>query len=83
MPKVQETVTITFDEEVIAVEQASAQIKEMVQIMDEWRQQEMDAGVLLTMIRAAMRDIQNNIVMTFRKEKESAQTNDSSPEVVG
>lgn len=72
MPQVQATTTITVDEQVFAVDKMSAKIQQMIAMMDEWRQEEADLTVKLTMVRSALRDIQNNIYNTLQAEKAEA-----------
>ena len=72
MPKVQETTTITVDNAVFAVEKMSPSLKQMVMFMDEWRQKDVDLSVELAMVKAALRDIQNNIYVAIKKEREEA-----------
>jgi hypothetical protein len=72
MPKVQETTTITVDNAVFAVEKMSPSLKQMVMFMDEWRQKDVDLSVELAMVKAALRDIQNNIYVAIKKEREDA-----------
>ena len=72
MPQVARSTTITIDEVVYSVEQLSPTIKPLVMLMDDWRQQDADTASSLAMIRAALRDLQNNIVLTMRKERTDA-----------
>lgn len=69
---VQKTLTITVDDGVYTVEKMSSHIKETVVLMDAWRQREVDASVELSMVRAALRDIQNQLLVMIRKEREEA-----------
>jgi peptidoglycan hydrolase CwlO-like protein len=70
MPKVQPSTTITVDNAVYAVEALHPQIKNMVAMMDEWRQEDVDLSVKLAMVKAALRDIQNNIYIAMNKQRE-------------
>ncbi|TFG99956.1 hypothetical protein E4H12_00770 [Candidatus Thorarchaeota archaeon] len=72
MPKVQETTSITVDDVVFAVDKMSDNVKQMVVFMDEWRQTDTDLVVEMTMVKAALRDIQNNIYVAINKEKTDA-----------
>jgi hypothetical protein len=67
---VQKTLSLTTgDGNVFQVENMSQPIRDMVVMMDEFRQQEMDANVHLTMVRGALRDIQNQILLTIQQER--------------
>lgn len=72
MPKVMETKTINVDNVVYAVEKMSPQLQQMITMMDEWRQKDADLTVELTMVKAALRDIQNSIYVTINQEREEA-----------
>jgi hypothetical protein len=72
MPQVQATTTITVDGAVFSVEKMSPQIKQLVMFMDEWRQKDVDLSIDVAMVKAALRDIQNNIYVAINKEKEEA-----------
>lgn len=69
---VQKTTTVTVDETLYSVEKMSQNIRDTITFMDEWRQREMDLNVELTMVRSAIRDIQNQLLITIRKEREEA-----------
>jgi hypothetical protein len=72
MLEIIKSTTITVDEIVYAVEQLSPNVKPLVLLMDDWRQKDADCASNLAMIRAALRDLQNNIVLTLRKERADA-----------
>jgi hypothetical protein len=69
----QKTLSITADGVVYDVERMSQPIKDMVTMMDEFRQQEMDAHVRLTMARGAIRDVQNQLLSTIQQERAEAE----------
>ena len=69
---VQKTITVTVDETIYTVEKMSQPVRDMIVIMDEWRQQEMDVSVELTMVRGALRDLQNQLLTTIRNERAEA-----------
>ena len=71
--QVQKTVSITADEILYDVEKMSQPIKDMITMLDEFRQQEMDAHVTLTMARGAIRDVQNQLLATIRQEREEVE----------
>lgn len=69
----QKTLSITADGVVYEVERMSQPIKDMVTMMDEFRQQEMDAHVQLTMARGAIRDVQTQLLATIQQERQEAE----------
>lgn len=71
---VQKTVSLTADGIAYDVEYMSPPVKEMVLIMDDFRQQEMDASIHLTMIRGALRDLQNQLLATIQQEQRDRET---------
>lgn len=76
MPKVQPTQTINVDGIPYVVDKLSPQLKQAITMMDEWRQEEVDMTGKLTMIKAALRDLQNNIYIMIKKEHEQAESAD-------
>lgn len=72
MPKVQETKTLNIDNTPYAVEKMSPQLQQLVALMDEWRQEEVDASTKLTMIRSALQNLQNSIYTTVNEERNQA-----------
>lgn len=76
MAKIQETVTVTIDETPYDVAALGDAAKQMIVLMDEWRQKEADLTSEILMTRAALRDIQNTLLATI---KESVA--DEAPEV--
>lgn len=72
MPKIQPTTTITVDNTAFAVDKMSPALQQMIVFMDEWRQKDVDLTVDISMVKAALRDIQNNIYVTINKEREEA-----------
>lgn len=71
--QIQKTISITADDFLYEVEKMSQPIKDMVAMLDEFRQQEMDAHVLLTMARGAIRDVQSQLLLAIRKEREEVE----------
>jgi coenzyme F420-reducing hydrogenase gamma subunit len=69
---VQKTLTVTVDDAVYTVEKMSQPIRDMITLMDEWRQREMDVSVELTLVRGAIRDVQNQMLVAIRKDREEA-----------
>ncbi len=72
MPQVRKTETLTIDEQAFVVEKMSQNIRSMVGIMDEWRQEEADAQSRLLMVQAALRGLQNDIYNTVVNERKEA-----------
>ena len=72
MPKIQATQTINVDGVPFIVERMTPQIQQMISMMDDWRQDEVDTTSKLTMIKAALRDLQNNIYVAVKAEQEKA-----------
>jgi vacuolar-type H+-ATPase subunit F/Vma7 len=72
MAKVQQTLSITIDDTTFEVAGMSEQIKQMVELMDDWRQQESDVSGQLILVRSAIRDIQNSLLTQIRQDQEAA-----------
>jgi len=68
MAKIQETVTVNIDNSSYDVAQFGDNIKQMITLMDEWRQKDADLTSELLMVRAAIRDIQNTILSNINAE---------------
>lgn len=70
----QKTLTITTGDGVAyEVDKMSPAIKEMVMMMDEFRQEEMDAHVRLVMAKGAIRDVQAQLLNTIQQERAEAE----------
>lgn len=80
MPQVQQTTTITIDDEQFAVEDLSQEVQQMVQYLDEWRQDETDQVAQLLKTRAALRDLQNSLLQQIQQDKAAAEEEESSEE---
>ena len=63
---VQPTTTITIDGNSIDVATASAELQQMVQYLDTWRQDEVNQASELLKTRAALRDIQNTLLQLIQ-----------------
>lgn len=74
MAKIQETVTVTIDEQSFEVANLSDNVKQMISLMDDWRQRDADLASELLMVRAALRDIQNTLLTTIKAETAPAET---------
>ena len=79
MTQVQQTTTITIDDAVYEVASMGANIQQMVQYLDDWRQREVDTTSELLMIRGALRDIQNTLLAAIQAEQaDAAETADEA-----
>lgn len=74
MAKIQETVTVSVDEQQYNVADLSDNVKQMIGMMDEWRQKDADLTSEVLMARAAIRDIQNTILAALKEELGIGQT---------
>lgn len=72
MPKIQNTLTLTIDEQAYAVDKMSPQVQQLIAMFDEWRQKEVDAQGDLLLVRAALRDIQRELYDLVTKERAEA-----------
>lgn len=72
MTQVQQTTTITIDDAVYEVANMSANVQQMVQYLDDWRQREVDTTSELLMIRGALRDLQNTLLAAIQTEQAEA-----------
>ena len=72
MPTVEKIKTLNIDGEQYAVDGMSAEIKAMVDVFDEWAQDEADARNRLMQVSAAKNDLSRQIILQVRKEKEEA-----------
>lgn len=68
MAQVQATTTVTIDEVSYEVAALSAETQQMIALMDEWRQTESDSVNDLLMVRAAIRDVQNTLLVKIKEE---------------
>lgn len=67
---IQPTTSVTIDEATYAVADLSDNVKQMIALMDEWRQKDADQTNDLLLVRAAIRDIQNTLLTTIKQELE-------------
>lgn len=79
MPQVQQTTTITIDDEQFTVEDLSTEVQQMVQYLDEWRQDESDQVAQLLKTRAALRDLQNSLLTQIQQDKAAAEAEEAEP----
>ncbi len=78
---VQKTLTVTIDEKVYDVADLSQEAQQMIVYLDDWRQQEADETSCLLKTRAAIHDIQNNLLAQIQRD-ESQQQSDADGETV-
>lgn len=83
MPQVPQTTTITIDDEQFAVEYLSQEVQQMVQYLDEWRQDEADQVGQLLKTRAALRDIQNSLLQQIQQDKAAAEAEEAEEATEG
>ena len=79
------TTSITIDDKTYEVETMSDEVKQMVQFLDTWRQDEADQASELLKTRAALRDIQNTLLTQINQDnapKEEVSNSDISKEEV-
>lgn len=69
MPQIQPTTTITIDDATFEVANMNANIQQMVQYLDDWRQKEADCTSDLLMVRGALRDLQNTLLQAIQAEQ--------------
>jgi hypothetical protein len=72
MITIQPTTSIIVDDITFEVSNMSAEIQQMIQYLDDWRQDEADQASQLLKTRAALQDIQNKLLQQIQKEKEAA-----------
>ncbi len=68
MTKIQETLSVTIDEQTYNVADLSQNTQQLIRMMDSWRQKDADLTNDLLMVRAALRDIQNTLLTTIKDE---------------
>jgi len=77
MPKVEDIKVLNIDGTPYAVDGMSNEVKAMVEIFNEWAQDEADARGRLMQISAAKNDLSRQIILQVRKEKEEAEAGDA------
>lgn len=78
MTQVQQTTTITIDDTVYEVASMGANIQQMVQYLDDWRQREVDTTSELLMVRGALRDIQTTLLAAIQAEQAEVAAGDAA-----
>jgi hypothetical protein len=72
MQPIQATTSITVDGETYTVSSMSNEVKQMVQYLDDWRQDEVDQASQLLKTRAGLKDLQNTLLQQIQKENAEA-----------
>jgi len=72
MPTIDPLRVINIDGVPHVVEQMSDEVKSVVAIYNEWRQEEVDARNRLLLVQSALRDLGQNLVNRVREEQEAA-----------
>ena len=71
MIAIQPTLTINVDGVIFEVSKMSTEVQQQIQYLDEWRQREMDISSDLLMVRGALRNLQDNLLVTIQKERKA------------
>lgn len=69
--KIEATLTLNVDNQAYAVDKMSPQIQKLVDMFDDWRQEEADAQSKLLMIRSALRDLQRELYTAVTTERDA------------
>ena len=77
--KVEPVQALTLEGETIDVNTLSEPIQRLVDIYNDWRQQETDARIEMLKCQAALRDITREILTMIQKDKQESATN-TAPE---
>lgn len=80
MAKVEDIKVLNIDDVPYAVDAMSDEVKAMVEVFNEWNQQEADARNALSMIMAAKNDLSRRIILQVREEKEAAEAPEEGAE---
>lgn len=72
MQPIQATTSITVDGESYSVSAMSDEVQQMIQYLDDWRQNEVDQASQLLKTRAGLRDLQNTLLQQIQKENTEA-----------
>lgn len=73
MPQVKKIEILTIDEEKYAVADMSAEVQRMVELFNEWHQEEEDCRSAMMKVAAAKQVLSSQIIETIKKEKEAAE----------
>jgi hypothetical protein len=66
--QVQQTTTITADNGVLNVSELSSEVQQLIQHLDNWRQDEVDQTSQLIKTKAAINDIRNTIFQQLQQD---------------
>lgn len=73
MPKVDDIKVLNIDETPYAVDSMSDEVKNLVEVYNEWNQDLADAQKEFAQKRAAVQSLSNQIIQTVRQEKAQAE----------
>jgi hypothetical protein len=73
MITIQPTETITIDDKTYAVAEQSDEIRQMVQYLDDWREQEAAEVSALLKTRSALKELQQSLLLQFQVEAQPAE----------
>jgi len=69
MPKTEDIKVLNVDDVPYAVDSMSTEVKELVEVYNEWNQDLADAQKQFSQLRAAVESLSRQIVQTVRQEK--------------
>ena len=72
MQKLLPTTTVNIDDAVFEVASMSPNVQSMIQYLDSWRQKEADLTSDLLMVRGALKDLQNQLLVQIQEERATA-----------
>lgn len=72
MPKVEDIKVLNIDEVPYAVDSMSDEVKNLVEVYNEWNQDLANAQKNFAQVRAAVQSLSNQIIQTVRTEKAEA-----------
>ena len=77
--KVEPISVLTIGDKTHAVSNCSDTVKKLVDVMNGWRQKEVDTRNDLMLVQAAVRDLQREIVATIQEEERVANAEKDQP----
>lgn len=81
MIQIEKTTTITVDDQVLQVVDLSDEVQQLIQHLDDWRQDEVDQASQLLKTRAALRDLQNVILQQLQADNSEDESSDKEDAV--
>lgn len=72
MQKLLPTTTVNIDDAVFEVASMSQTIQSMIQYLDDWRQKEADLTSDLLMVRGALKELQNQLLVQIQEDRVAA-----------